>query len=68
MYSQNFVENIKQTTGADLYNTSNPESLPKSKEELINNQVMKEDGELVDDASQGQEGDGTFTDDDGMLF
>ena len=34
MYSQNFVENIKQTTGADLYNTSNPESLPKSKEEL----------------------------------
>jgi hypothetical protein len=34
MYSQSFVENIKQTTGADLYNTSNPENLPKSKEEL----------------------------------
>ena len=34
MYSQSFVENIKQSTGADLYNTSNPENLPKSKEEL----------------------------------
>ena len=34
MYSQSFVENIKQSTGANLYNTSNPENLPKSKEEL----------------------------------
>jgi len=34
MYSQSFVEKIKQSTGADLYNTSNPENLPKSKEEL----------------------------------
>jgi hypothetical protein len=34
MYAQSFVENIKKTTGANLYNTSDPENLPKSKEEL----------------------------------
>jgi len=34
MYSQSFVEKIKQSTGANLYNTSSPEDLPKNKEEL----------------------------------
>ena len=34
MYSEKFTENIKNTTGANLYNTNDPKKLPKSQEEL----------------------------------
>ena len=34
MYSQNFVDTVQQEIGVDLYNTSNPEDLPRDQEQL----------------------------------